>query len=79
MHVPQAGDEELADTVDDLRVLRDMGLVRWNNRDDAIPIDDDRPVGLSGVSCGVDHGDMFNRERLGPHATAEKGKEDAKE
>lgn len=77
MHVPQAGDQELAGAVDDLRVLRDVGFLCWNNRNDAIPIDDHSPVGLSRAPSGVDYGDMFNRDRLGPGATAEKRGEDA--
>jgi len=79
MHIPQSGDEELAEAIDDLCVLRDMGLLRWDNRNDAILIDDHSPVGLSGVPSGIDHGDMFNRERLGQCATADKGKDDAQE
>jgi len=77
VHVPQTRYEELANTVDDLCVLWDMCLLRWNNRDDAIPIDDDGHVGLGSMRNSVDHGDMFDGERLWPGTTAEKCGKDA--
>jgi hypothetical protein len=42
-------------------------------------IDDHRHIGLSGVPGGVDHGDVFDHQRLRPRTAAEKGKEDARE
>ncbi|MGA7108098.1 MAG: hypothetical protein WBV28_00230 [Terracidiphilus sp.] len=77
VHIPQSGDEELTGPVDQLCTLRDMSALRWNNRNNAIAIDDDSPVRFSSVSSGVNYSNVFNRESLGPCATAKKSEEEA--
>ena len=51
MHVPQAMYEELASTVDDLCVLWDMCLLRWNKRAITVDIQESLAQTLNATHC----------------------------
>src|ERR1700722_935016 len=77
VHVPQAGDEELARAVDDCGVLWGMRLLPRSYRNDAIALNDHCHIRLRRPTRGVDHSDMFYHERLGPAAnTAQSSKQE---
>ena len=61
VHVPQAGDQELAATVDDARTGGDSGGGGRTFGDDAIAANDDVPIGARLSAASVDDGDVGER------------------
>ena len=65
VHIHEAGDEELAARVDDLRARRRLDLSRAADGGDAALSDDHGGVGTRRRSGAVDHGDAGHDDRRG--------------
>src|SRR5580658_659110 len=76
MHVPQAGDEELASAVDDHGVLWKMSLLRPAYGNDVIAINDHGAMRCGSAAGGIDHGYVLDHKRLGPAANSEQSKQE---
>jgi hypothetical protein len=71
MHVPQAGDEELARAVDDYGVLWKMCLLRPAYGNDVIAINDHGAMRFGSATGGIDHSYVLDHKRLGTAANTE--------